>query len=1293
MSREGKSSSFSESLVLGDSDKGVVIKGIKDDSIAAKSGLQAGDKIVAATVHLDHLSKNDVENILKVLEPYDNNMKVLTKKELTAGIGPFGLESAEMLNAKKNLSVDALADAPVLSLDGQSGKLNAAQGLGVGIRAPTLNGDLPSLSVNKPSADAGATFKVPSLGLTAPDLNRDLDASLKAPDVSVSTPQLNTPSASLNMKKPEIKTGDINYKPPQFVMPSFNLPQVKTPKADLDVGAVGLPSVSNNIDTPALNLSAPKVALKSPDVDLNEPNMDVNVPGVNFQTPNANVEGPSGKIKWPHLKWTGPKIKGQDGDLSADLSTPDVSLSTPKIHGDLSTPGADINLPKANIEGSNVDVQNGKINWPHMKWKKPNFHGPKADLDVDTDLNAPDLSVPKVEGGINFPDADINLKKADLKGPDLDVDATSSKINWPHLKIKKPKVQGPKADLDMSADLNTPNLNLSGPKIDGEVGIPDAHLNAPKVNADIKAPDANIEAPSGKLKFPTFKKPKLSGPKAKSPDLNFDADVSSLDLKLSGPKIDGEVGIPDAHLNAPKVNADIKAPNANIEAPSGKLKFPTFKKPKLSGPKAKSPDLNFDADVSSPDLKLSAPKIDGEVGIPDAHLNAPKVNADIKAPNANIEAPSGKLKFPTFKKPTLSGPKAKSPDLNFDADVSPPDLKLSAPKIDGEVGIPDAHLNAPKVNADIKAPNANIEAPSGKLKFPTFKKPKLSGPKAKAPDLNFDADAPEIEGGLDATDLDINLPKPGLKGPNVDIQTPAVDASAGKAKLPKLKLPKFPSGPSVKGPSLDVDADLKNVDGKLPKADLTAPDVKLTAPDLNLSAPKTEGKIAPNLNLSTPRIKGDFNTPNLDADLKTGFDLSVTKSSDNLPDLNVSTPKIKSQGVNLNLLKADVTGPNMELPKANVHAPDFNAPDATLKTSSVGINLPKADFKGPDAQLKRPDLGFNSHLGDLKSPHIKLPNLDSPKVKVPSVNPSVAAGIETSNFNIGTPTADARMSAPTVDMSVPKLEGDIKQSELEAPNVDANLDKSKLPHFKLPKFGLHGSKVKSPEVNTSANLDVSPNVKVKAPGVETGISSPDVSVSTPELKTSLNKPELDVTAEADAELKSSLRNKLPWTFKSKGLKSVIDTDEEGRGVDSTAALNADGKVPVFKLHRLPKNSIDDIAGIGDALGLAKSDTETKEYVISKGIRLPIVNPTVKSGEKVDIMERLKLARNKAPCFDVSGSSEAGNSVVRGGTFKVEKPESGLSLVAPEITTSDESDKLSLGLSNMLGLNIKNSGAD
>ena len=56
--------------------------------------LVPGDEIVAATIHLDHLNKDEVLRFLQTLEPYDDNMMVLTKKQLGAGagLGSLGLD-------------------------------------------------------------------------------------------------------------------------------------------------------------------------------------------------------------------------------------------------------------------------------------------------------------------------------------------------------------------------------------------------------------------------------------------------------------------------------------------------------------------------------------------------------------------------------------------------------------------------------------------------------------------------------------------------------------------------------------------------------------------------------------------------------------------------------------------------------------------------------------------------------------------------------------------------------------------------------------------------------------------------------------------------------------------------------------------------------------------------------------------------------------------------------------------------------------------------------------------------
>lgn len=48
--------------------------------------LLSGERLVAATIQLDKLEENDVQKILKVLEPYESNINLVTKKDLSPGV-------------------------------------------------------------------------------------------------------------------------------------------------------------------------------------------------------------------------------------------------------------------------------------------------------------------------------------------------------------------------------------------------------------------------------------------------------------------------------------------------------------------------------------------------------------------------------------------------------------------------------------------------------------------------------------------------------------------------------------------------------------------------------------------------------------------------------------------------------------------------------------------------------------------------------------------------------------------------------------------------------------------------------------------------------------------------------------------------------------------------------------------------------------------------------------------------------------------------------------------------------
>ncbi|XP_035986550.1 neuroblast differentiation-associated protein AHNAK [Fundulus heteroclitus] len=673
-----------------------------------------------------------------------------------------------------------------------------------------------------------------------------------------------------------------------------------------------------------------------------------------------------------------------------------------------------------------------------------------------------------------------------------------------------------------------------------------------------------------------------------------------------------------------------------MDSPSGKIKWPTFKKPKwaISQPKVNGPDIDLDADVSGPDLNLSAPKIDGKLKSSDVDLNLPEADIDVGKPDINMDSPSGKINWPTFKKPkwAISQPKVNGPDIDLDADVSGPDLNLSAPKIDGDIGTPDINLNAPK--AEMQSPKLDVNAleadvgPSGKFKWFSFTKNKTL-PKAdldvkdiglKGPEVDFrtadvNLSVPKIDAGIETTDLsisrpDVKLPEGGVNSPDVTLEP-----GDGKIKLPKVKLPKL-KDPKMKEPDMDLNV-------KVPNAELKAPNVNLKGTHFSLQAPNIEG------GLSGPEIDG--------TNFKTDVNLSLPNPTLNSPDMNISTKDLEAPDVEMKLPKTDANGTSLDLGNADLDlsAPkidgtlwtpntdaklpnaELEAPDLTKKSPNLKINQPKVDLKAPDGQLKMPAL--DAHLGDFKMPHFKVPMLDlsSPNAEISTVQDTGKAGIEAPNFNMDSPTADASISIPAIEMNGPKVEG--PKVNIKTPDVDGNVEKPKLPHLKLPKFSLSEYKDKSGEVNDTNN-------------------------------------------------------------------------EDNDGDSNNDASNVETAVPLFKFHKLPTRTLDGIGDISEAIGLSKRDRGEKDFVVSKGIRLPISNAPKAIG-KIDIMERLKLAKEKTtsvlqtdekndadlklatPSLDVGVSAETGDSsLVRGGTDL-------------EPGSADDIQKLSLGLSNMLGLKL------
>ncbi|KAL6469214.1 hypothetical protein MHYP_G00227380 [Metynnis hypsauchen] len=1194
--KPGHRRSLSEDLVLEDGDKGRVLVSKINSDLTASQGLQEGDEIVGATIHFDHLKKNEVIEILKLIEPYNDKVQVLTKPGLKSSRSFENLDNRikapnevhvdsynKIINAKvkkfmkgnpNGRSEDNVASPP----DGQV----TAQGLSNDKARGDSNlplHDMPTVDVSLKKVNVEACLQ--KLKVKAPELNTGVITEYEYnSNLLLQGAGLNGTSEGPNL---DVKSAEIDMsghagklKMPKLKMPKFNSSGFQEPdKGDLLSPNLGTGISAADFDTGSANGELKltksgdlhKPTLNSPSVkgDIDGLGMDLTLPKLNFKGSNLNmkspdIDAPSGKLKLPSSKIPdlglsaslphGPDIKGHGNKGGIDL--PDMNLDFPEKETKLHGKSLD----------TDVDGPADKFKMPKMKTSKfsiPGFKGPV--MDIEADLDNPDLSLssPKLNADISAPDVGINGPEANFKGlktgitvPDLDM--RSGKMNMPKFKMNDfghsgPKVKASEIGLSspkLKGEINSPNLSLPQFNVDGPTGkVPT--LETPE--GDINTPDFNADVPSGKLKMPKFE---LSNSLPKGP--NFKA-----------PKIKGGIDAPDMNLDFPET--DIKCPKLNmkspdIDGPDGKFKMPKMKTPKFSIP-GKGPDMSVKGNLDMPDLSLSSPKFDADIGAPNIDINGPK--ASLKGPETDftvphMDFPSGKVSKPKFKMPDfgLSGPKVKAPEMDLSlpkmkGEINSPNLSLPQFNVDGPTGkVPT--LETPKV--DINTPDFNTDVPSGKLKMPKFglstnlpKSPKLKGPKVK--------------GGIEAPDINLDFPEADLKGPKLSMKSPDIDGPNGKFKMPKMKTPKF-NFPKLKRSDLDAKGGFDRPDLSLssPKfdADIGAPNIDINGPKASLKGPKTDFTV-PDMDFPSVRVsKPKFKMP----------DFGLSGSKVNAPEMDLSLPKMKGEinSPNLSLPQFNVDGPTgkvptFETPDVDINTPDFNAdvPSGKLKMPKFGLstNLPKSPkLKGPKVKggIEAPDINLDFPEADLKGPklNMKSPDIDGPdgkfkmpKMKTPKFNipglkrpdMSVKGNLDTPDLSLSSPKLDADIGAPNIDINGPKASLKGPETDFTVPDMDFPSGKVSKPKFKIPDFGLSGPKVKAPEMDLSLS-------KMKGEINSPNLSLPQFNVDGPTGKVpTFETPDVDInTPDFNADVPSGklkmpkfgLSTNLPKSPKLKGPK-------------------------------------------------------------------------------------------------------------------------------------------------------------
>eukprot|EP00062_Callorhinchus_milii_P004263 gi/632942431/ref/XP_007886409.1/ PREDICTED: protein AHNAK2 isoform X4 [Callorhinchus milii] len=992
-------------------------------------------------------------------------------------------------------------------------------------------GDVDASKKLKGEIDVDVSLSKPKVDVTLPDVSADI----KVPDA-----EINIPTKEINIEGPDGK---------------FNMPTVKMPYFGISMPKFKGPEVDIGLKKTDIDIQLPKAEghIKGPEIDIHAPTVDLDTGSAEM-----NIEGPDGKFKMPKVKkpdfgMSMPKFKGPEVDLS--LKKPDIDFTLPKAKADIKEPEIDVQISscEVDVEVPDVDVGGGKgkFKMPHMKMPKfgfsaPEIKAPKLDLDmslpkvkgeIDADVS---LSKPKVD--VTVPDVSAHIKgpKADINIPTMDVEAGSSEINiegpdgkfklptvkMPHFGISKPKFKGPEVDLS----LKKPDIDLTLPKAKADIKGPEIDVQVPLCEAKVEVPDVDIGGGKGKFKMPHMKMPKfgISAPDIKAPKLDLDVSLPKVkgeidaDVSLRKPKVDvtvpdvsADIKGPKADINIPTMDVEAGSAEINIEGPDGKFKLPTVKMPHfgISKPKCKGPDV--DLSLKKPDIDLKLPKAKADIKGTEIDVQVPLCEANVEAPDVDIGGRKGKFKMPHMKMPKfgISAPDLEAPKWDLDVSLPKGDVEVSLPTVKGEIDT-DVNLSKPKVDVtlpdvsvDIKAPKAdvqiptmeleagsaeiNIEGPDGKFKLPTVKMPHFgfSMTKFKGPEVDLSLKKPDIDLALPETKADIKGPEINVQLPScaVGVEAPDVDIGGGKGKfkMPHMKMPKFGiSAPDIKAPKLDLDVNLPKVKGEI-------------VADVNLSKPKVDLAV-PDVSAHIKGPKADINVPTMDVETGSaemnieGPDGKFNMPTVKMPHFEISMPKFKGTDVDIGLKKPDI---DVNLPKAEGHIKgpeiDIHTPTVELDTGSAELN-----FEGPDGKLKMPKV---------KKPYF---GFSMPKFKSPEVDLS----LKKPDIDLALPKGKAGMKGPEVDVQLPSCEVDV-----EAPDVDVGGTKGKfkMPHMKMPKFGISGPDIKAPKLDLDVSLpkvkgEIDGDVTFHQPKVD--ITVPDVSADIKGTKADISIPTMDVEA-------------------------------------------------------------------------------------------------------------------------------------------------------------------------------------
>ncbi|NXD03839.1 AHNK protein, partial [Certhia familiaris] len=376
----------------------------------------------------------------------------------------------------------------------------------------------------------------------------------------------------------------------------IKIPALKIPKFGFQAGGEAPAPQVDVTCSPLPDVSSPSGKALVPQVDVAIKG-DTKVPSPPLDVHGVETPSPAkGKIKIPHLSF--PKFSTQGDGVAAEVpkgvAVPEVSLEGEwrgPTFKKVETPQISLSDVNLNLRGPKVDVKGPEV---EVTGSGGGLKGVEVDMDVKGLKGGVDVSVPTVGGELRGPQLDIKGPQIGVEVPGGDIKVPGVKV--PEISVKTPQISVPGAHLNLKGPAVKGNLDVSAPKLEGELKTPGLNVQGPKV--EVGSPEKEIQGPEGKLKFPKLKMPKF-GVKGETPSI--DATLTEGGVDVSSPKVD--VSMPSVDIKGPKV--DIETPDVDIHGPEGKFKMPKFKMPKFGMPGVKAECPEVDVNLPKGELDVS----------------------------------------------------------------------------------------------------------------------------------------------------------------------------------------------------------------------------------------------------------------------------------------------------------------------------------------------------------------------------------------------------------------------------------------------------------------------------------------------------------------------------------------------------------------------------------------------------------------------------------------------------------------------------------------------------------------